>query len=365
MGKTISRVATFGTEKSKSAIQTAARGLGYEPEIGMFLSSMVPVDRGFPRKLSICINGDEDNAPVREFKEAVREYPDIFKVAQGIEGLINSLSQHAAAIVIIEDDELHERTSLMKSPSGGTVTAYSLDDLEDKIGLVKYDMLVINSLDAIQTNLYLLAEYGYIDWQNSLKETYDKYLHPSKIEYDNPEMWALAHKHEVIGLFQHDSPQGVQAIDLIQPTSLAELAAGNSAMRLMANEYHTELPLITYSKQKQNINLWYNDMRRYGLNDEEVETLEQYLTISYGVCIEQEPAMLLAMDERIAGFSMLEANRLRKTIAKKRLEEVENLKLFFYEKGRALGTREQMLDYVWNEAFGLQFGYSLNEGDVA
>ena len=360
MNKTISRVATFGTEKSKSALITAARGLGYEPEIGLFLSSLVPIDRGFPRKLEVCMNGDDDNKPVREFVQAMEEYPEVWQVALGIEGLINSLSQHAAAIVIIETDELFDRTSLMKSPNGGSITAYSLDDIDNMIGLVKYDMLVVNSLDAIQTTLYLLAEHGYIDWQNTLKATYDKYLHPAVLDYKTKEMWQLVHEHKILGLFQYDSPQGAQAIELIQPETLAELSAGNSAMRLMANEYHPELPLISYSKQKNNINLWYDDMRRYGLNQNEIEILEKHLSISYGVCIEQEAAMMLAMDPQISNFSMLEGNKLRKTIAKKRLDEVEKLKDLFYTKGKEQNTRQEMLDYVWNECFGLQFGYSFS-----
>lgn len=360
MHKTTARVATFGTEKSKSALITAARGLGFEPEIGLFLASLVPIDRGFPRKLSVCMEGDDDNKPIREFVQAMNEYPEVWQVAQGIEGLINSLSQHAAAIVIIENDELFSRTSLMTSPNGGVVTAYSLDDIDSTIGLVKYDMLVVNALDAIQTTLYLLAEHGYIDWQGSLKETYDKYLHPSRIDYKTIEMWQLLHQNKVLGAFQYDSPQGVQAVDLIRPTSLGELAAGNSAMRLMANEFHPELPLITYSKQKYNLKLWYNDLHRYGLQEDEIQILEKYLLPSYGVCIEQEIAMLLSMDSKISNFTMTEANKLRKTIAKKKLQDIEKLKELFYEKGTAIGTRQQMLDYVWNEAFAIQLGYSFS-----
>lgn len=360
MNKTTSRVATFGTEKSKSALITAARGLGYEPEIGLFLASLVPVDRGFPRKLSVCMHGDDDNKPIREFVQAMEEYPDIWEVAQGIEGLINSLSQHAAAIVIIENDELHSRTSLMKSPSGGIVTAYSLDDIDSTIGLVKYDMLVVNALDSIQTTLYLLAEQGYIDWQGTLQETYNKYLHPSIINYDEPEMWKLLHEGKILSAFQYDTQQGVQAVNLIHPSSLGELAAGNSAMRLMANEFHPELPLITYAKQKQNIQLWYNDLKRYQLNEEEISILEKYLLPSYGVCIEQEIAMMLSMDPKISDFDMTSANKLRKVIAKKKLDDIEKLKDYFYVKGKEVGTRQQMLDYVWNEAFAIQLGYSFS-----
>ncbi len=359
MNKTVSKVATFGTEKSKSALITAARGLGYEPEEGLYLASLVPVDRGYPRSLSLCMYGDEDIKPIPDFVNAMKQYEDVFKVALGIEGLIHSLSQHAAAIVIIDNDELHSRTSLIQSPKGGTTTAYSLDDLEDKIGLVKYDLLQTDAIDSIQTSLLLLVENGYMEWQGSLKETYDKYLHPSIINYTDEKMWSMAHNNEILSLFQWEgSPQGRQAMDVASPSTLLELSAVNSALRLMANEYHPELPLITYAKQKEDIKLWYNSMAKYGLNEEEIKILEKHLLPNYGVCIEQEWAMELSMDKNVSGFTMAEANNLRRIIGRKRFEEVVDLKEFFFKKGRELGTREEMLNYVWYEAFELQMAYS-------
>lgn len=358
--KTVSKVATFTREKPKSALITAARGLGYDPEEGLYLASLVPVDRGFPRELEVCMNGNDDYKPIREFQQAMQEYPDVYNVALNIEGLINAVSQHAAAIVIVDNNDLYSRTSLMSSPKG-SVTAYSLDDLEEETGLVKYDMLQTDAVDAIQTTLLLLAEYGYIDWEGSLRETYNKYLHPSIINYDNREMWEKANNNEIISLFQWEaSPQGRQGMEVAKPSNLREMAAVNSALRLMANEHHPELPLITYAKQKANPSLWYDSMAEYGLTNEEVLTLEEHLADNYGVCIEQELAMTLAMDERVAGFDMTEANRLRRVIARKIIKDVEEMKEFFYEKGRALGTRKQMLDYVWYEAFELQMSYAFS-----
>lgn len=359
-GKIVSKVATFGTEKSKSALITAARGLGYEPEEGLFLASLVPVDRGSPRKLSVCMYGDENHKPVGEFVKVMEEYSDVFEVAIGIEGLIRSLSQHAAAIVIIEKNELHSRTSLVYSPKGGLTTAYNLEYLEKYIGLVKYDLLQTDAVDAIQTTLFLLAEHGYINWEGSLKATYDKYLHPSVINYIDGEMWQKAQNNKVISLFQWDSPQGRQGMEVAKPQTLREMSAVNSALRLMTNEYHTELPLITYAKQKENIQLWYSSMKNYGLTEEEIKILEKHLLPTYGLCIEQESAMEIAMDSKIANFSMKDANYLRKTIARKKMEEVEKLQEYFYTQGEKIGTRKQLLEYIWNEAFGLQMAYALN-----
>lgn len=87
----VSNVATFRTEKSKSAILTAARGLGIDVDIAQYIASLIPADRGQLRSLDQCMNGDEENgwAPIKQFVyEMTENYPDLWKVAKGIEGLI-------------------------------------------------------------------------------------------------------------------------------------------------------------------------------------------------------------------------------------------------------------------------------------
>ena len=76
-------MATFGTETSKAALQTACRGLGYEPELGTYLSSLIPIDRGFVRSLSQCYNGDEEKgyAPVTQFIAEMKKHEDVWRVA--------------------------------------------------------------------------------------------------------------------------------------------------------------------------------------------------------------------------------------------------------------------------------------------
>ena len=104
IGGSVVRIATFGTETSKAAIQTATRGLGYEPELGTYLSSLVPVDRGQVRSLQVCFNGNEDHKIVDNFRAEMSSYSDIWKVAQSIEGLISRRGVHAAGVLITNDD---------------------------------------------------------------------------------------------------------------------------------------------------------------------------------------------------------------------------------------------------------------------
>ena len=78
-------------------MQTACRGLGYEPELGTYLSSMIPVDRGFVRSLSQCYYGDEekDYKPIPQFITAMNQYSDIWQVAKKVEGTICRRGIHA------------------------------------------------------------------------------------------------------------------------------------------------------------------------------------------------------------------------------------------------------------------------------
>ena len=90
----VANVATFGTEGSKSAIQTAARGLGIDNDVSLYIASLIPADRGKVRTLSQCYYGDDENGfePIPLFVQAMKEYPDLWQVAQRIEGLTKNQS---------------------------------------------------------------------------------------------------------------------------------------------------------------------------------------------------------------------------------------------------------------------------------
>lgn len=207
----------------------------------------------------------------------------------------------------------------------------------------------------IQKTLEMLVGHGKIEWQGSLRKTYDKYLHPDVIDTTSLEMWELLNKGELISAFQFDSMVGEQALKAIKPVSLLQATDANNLMRLMGED-GKEQPLDMYVRYKNNIDEWYKDMREFGLSDNEVETVKRHLLKNYGTCSTQEGMMMLSMDEDIAGFNVVEANILRKGVAKKIGDKFEEAHQLLYEKGLDRGTSKTLLDYIWDIQIAMQRG---------
>lgn len=359
IGGEVYNIATFGTETAKAAIQTAARGLGYDSDLGLYISSLIPIDRGKVRTLKQCYYGDEekDFNPIPQFIALMNQYSDIWEVAQKVEGTICRRGLHACGMLIVNEN-FCEHNAIMKAPNGTLCSQFELHDSE-YMGGVKFDALTTDALDRIRTCLDLLLKYDNIEWQGSLKETYNKYIGLDNLDYDTKEMWEEIGENKISNLFQYDTPVGLATAKLIKPKNAMELAIANSLMRLMADESGV-MPSETFEKYKNNIQLWYDEMRRYGLTEEEIKVMEKHLLTNSGVCESQEGIMLISMDEKISGFSVKEANKLRKTIAKKKLAEIDSMHEMFMTKGRECGTSDNLLNYVWNVQVKRQLGYSFS-----
>ena len=357
IGGDVINVCTFGTEGTKSALKTAGRGLKINDDVINYITAMIPNERGFDWSLNDCYYGNgDDRKPIKAFIEQMEQYPRLWELASSIEGLITRLGVHASGVVCVNDD-FNKYNSYMKTSKGQLVTAFDLHTLE-KCGLVKYDFLTVSALDRIRQCMNYMLEDGTIKWQGSLRATYNKYLNPKVLDYTNDEMWDMVGRGEISSLFQFDTLVGSQAIKDIQPRTLVELASSSSLMRLMSDG---ELPLAKFARFKKVPQLWYDEMNDAGLNAEEIKILEKYLAKKHGVGESQEVIMQIVMDPHISNFDMKEANKLRKTIAKKKFREIEAVKTLFYEKGHAAGTRDALLDYVWNVQVNYQLGYSFSE----
>lgn len=347
-------IITFRTETAKAAVQTACRGLDIPAEIGSELSSLIPMTRGKVWTIKDLLNGTEDNGfqPVTAFLNRVKQYPLLFETMQEIEGLVCGRGSHASGFYIFNNPYV-EQNSLMRSPKGINTTCWDMAD-SDACGALKEDYLTIEALDKMYVCIQLLLEDGLIEWQGSLKSTYEKYFHPDVIDYQSSEMWRMAADGEIVDLFQMQTAVGGDAIRRIRPTSIKELSLTNAVMRLMGNEDMN--PIDRFISFKNNLSLWYQEMKQAGLNQDEVKVLEKHLLANYGASIEQEDVMVLVMDEKISGFDMKQSNGLRKAIAKKKPKLVEESKKLFFEKGAAIGTRKEMLDYVWKYCIKCQLG---------
>lgn len=357
IGSEVINVCTIGTIKTKSAIRTAGRSLGIDDVAINYIVSLVPNERGNDWTLEQCMYGDAEHQRIGQFGSQMAQYPQLWNVANRISGLVSNLSVHASGVLIL-NGSITEHNSVMKTSRKVMVTAWDLHDSE-QLGALKYDFLTVQAIDKIRTTMNLLLEDQQIEWCDNLRDTYNTYLLPKNLDYTSPEMWDMVGRGEIMELFQYDTAQGSKAARLIKPRSLKDLAAGNSVLRLMSDE--GEQPLDTFAKYKSNPTLWYQEMLMAGLNDEEQELMEKHLKPVYGVAPSQELMMMLSMDPKIAGFSVKEANKLRKAVAKKKKELVDECHELFYKKGRELGTREELLDYVWNVQIHRQVGYSFSD----
>lgn len=313
----VANVATFRTEKSKIAIQTACRGLGIDVDNAQYLSSLIPIERGQAYTLKQCFYGDEDNGikPVSSFvKEMTENYSEVWKVAQRIEGLVSGYGIHAGGIIFV-DEPFTNSTALMRAPDNTIITQFDLHD-DEAVSLIKFDLLSVEALDRLHNCLDLLVEYNKITPEKTLKETYEKVIGIYNIERDDPKMWEMVWKHKIQSLFQMEEQSGIQGITLTKPKNVDELAVLNSVIRLMAQEKGGEQPLDKYVRFKNNIQLWYDEMHRYGLTANEMKILEPILKQSYGIAETQEKIMMLVQIPECGGFPLSWGDRLRKAVAR-------------------------------------------------
>ena len=321
---------TFKTESLKSAIVTGARGLGVNNDDAQVLSAMVPIERGKVASFYECLHGDEEKgtSPVPGFEEALRRYDGLYETVEKIEGLISGRGIHASALYIFNNGYVAQN-SLMRAPNKTPITAFNMKD-SDEMGALKFDLLSTELQTKFMKCMELMLNDGVMEWQGSLRATYNKYLHPDVLNYDNPEMWKNAADGRVMNLFQFEGVQGQVCIQKTRPTTVAQMGAANAVMRLMSTG-GGETPLERYVRFKNDINEWYKEMNAYGLTEEEQAVLKEVLGDKFGNSIEQEDMMILVQRPEIADFSLAEANQLRRAVSKKKTKDIQELKKRFFE----------------------------------
>lgn len=356
-------IATFGTETTKSTILTACRGYrseeypdGIDNDIAAYMSSLVPSERGFLWSLKEVVYGNQekDRKPVQAFINEVNQYPGLLDIMMGIEGLVNKRSSHASGVIMFDEDP-YEFGCFMKTPSGDIITQYDLHMCE-AAGMTKYDFLLTEVQDKIAQCIKFLQEDGQIESDLSLKEVYDKYFHPDVLDIENKEVWKNIREGNILNIFQFDSDIGSQAAKRIAPSNMVELSDANGLMRLMTAEKGAETPMDKYIRFKNNIKLWYDEMKAAHLTQSEMDTLEPYFKSSYGVPPSQEQLMMMLMDEDICNFTLAEANAARKIVGKKQMSKIPELK----EKVLNQASSAMLGKYVWECGIGPQMGYSFS-----
>lgn len=357
----VSNVITFRTEKTKSAILTAARGLGIDNDEAQYLASLIPADRGQIRSLSEVYYGnpEKDFKPVTAFVQAMdTDYQELWQVAQKIEGLICGTGIHAGGVIFV-DEPFTLSTGLMRAPDGTICTQFDLHDAE-AVSLIKYDALSVEAMDKLHVCLDLICNYGYETREATLRETYEKIIGIYKLDRTSEDMWKMVWEHKILSLFQMEQQSGIQGIALAKPKSVNDLSVLNSVIRLMAPDKNSDTPLVTWSKYRKNINLWLKEMRNYGLSQEEIDWLSSHSAITDGICESQEGLMSLVQEPRLGGNTLTFADKCRKGIAKKQGKLFQECEDIFYENIKKNNCSEKLAHYVWDVLLKVQRGYSFN-----
>ena len=357
--KNLLQVATFGTEGTRSAIQTACRGYrseeypdGIDVDIALYLSGLIPQERGFLWPLSDVINGnsEKDRKPITAFINEVDKYPGLLDIMLSIEGLVNKRGQHASGVILYNETPF-ETNAIMRSPNGDLITQFALHQSE-YLGDVKFDFLVTEVCDKLTNAINLLKQDGYFE-EETLRDIYEAHFHPSVLDLSDKRIWDSLAAGDTIDVFQFNSDVGLQAAKSIHPVNPIQMTMANALMRLMG-EKGKERPIDRYVRMKNNMKLWYAECQKRGLTEEQVKVLEKYYLPRAGTPALQEDLMLVCLDENIAGFSLVEANQARKIVAKKQMDKIPELK----EKFISQCGDENFGNYVWETTMGPQMGYS-------
>lgn len=361
------QVVTFGTEGTKSAIQTACRGYRYQDEDGrelypngidndvaLYISALIPEERGFLWSFNDCIYGDESKGrkPIKTLITELNKYPGLVDIIQNIDGCVKQRGIHASGVILYNND-IFDTGAIMRAPSGELVTCYDLHMCE-AAGDTKYDFLVTEVCDKMIQCLELMKKDGVIE-NESIRQLYNRYLHPEKIDTNKPEIWEHLAAGDILDVFQFNSGVGLSVARSMKPQNPLEMTAANAMMRLM-NEPGVESQQDRYVRIKDGgVELFEREMTEHHLPQKMKERLHHYCDTYYGCSAIQEQMMEILMDPEIAGFSLKEANDARKIVGKKQMSRIPELRARFNQT-----MSENLADYVWKLAVAPQLGYAFS-----
>ncbi len=323
----VSQIITFGTMGAKAVLRDAGRALD------MPFAEVDRIAKLVPNVLNITLEDALAAVPeLRQLKERDPRVGDLIQVALRLEGLARHASTHAAGVVI-SPTPLQEIVPLYKSNKDEITTQYAMDDLE-KIGLLKMDFLGLATLTVID------------DCVRILEATRGVKLDLDALPPDDAETYALLGKGLTAGIFQFESRGMTDILRRVKPNRLADLTALNALYRPgpiqggMIDDY-----IARKTGKKRVI---------YDLPQLQ-ETLEE----TYGVIVYQEQVIEIAAS--IAGFSLGEADILRRAMGKKKPEEMVAMREKFLagaQKNGVPAAKAQKLFELIREFAGYGFNKS-------
>jgi DNA polymerase III subunit alpha len=323
----VGQIVTFGTLKAKAVIKDVARALDISFEESNNIAKLVPEDPHMSLKKAF-----ELEPKLKALSEEPR-YKKLFEVAAKLEGKNRHTSFHAAGIVI-GHTRLTDYVPLFKEPKTGIVASQYTMDLIEKCGLVKMDFLGLKTLTLIKHTLDLIRKRG-------IK------IEESEIPEDDAKTFEMLGEGKSTSVFQFES-SGMQGIlKQAKPSCMEDLIALNALYRPGPMAY---IPQFIDSKWGR-VPITYPD-----------PCLEPILKETYGVIVYQEQVMQVA--QRIAGYTLGQADILRRAMGKKKLEVLMKEKEKFLAGAVKQGFKTQDADRIFEILIPFA-GYGFNKSHAA
>jgi DNA polymerase-3 subunit alpha len=326
----VSQIITFGTMGAKAVIRDAGRALDIP------FAEVDKIAKLIPNTLNISLADAIKQTPeLRQLRDTDPRVADLLQVASHLEGFVRHASTHAAGVVI-SPQPLQEIVPLYKSSKEEITTQYAMDDLE-KIGLLKMDFLGLTTLTVID------------DCVKLIEGTRGEKLDLDNLPANDEMSYAVLGKGLTAGIFQFESRGMTEILQRVKPSRLADLTALNALYRPgplqggMIDDY------IARKSGKKRV--------AYDLPQ-----LKEILEETYGVIVYQE--QVIQIFNRVAGFTLGEADVVRRAMGKKKHEEMVANREKFLAGAKKNNVPTAKAERLWElvEQFA---GYGFNKSHSA
>ena len=322
----VAQIITFGTLAAKAAIKDTGRALDLPFGEVDRLAKLVPAELNIKLEKALA-----DSSQLRSAIESNERYTELMDVARRLEGFARHASTHAAGVVI-SPQPLVEIVPLYKSNREEITTQYDMNALE-KLGLLKMDFLGLTTLTVLDDAVKLIEQHRGVK------------LSLPDLPLDDPQTYALFSRAEMSGIFQFESHGMRDILRRYQPSRLEDLTALNALYRPGPIQGGMVDDFIARKHGKKKVTY-------------ELPELQAILEETFGVILYQEQVIQIA--SRLAGYSLGEADLLRRAMGKKKKEEMAAQREKFLAgcAGRKVPARKAERIFDLMEEFA---GYGFNK----
>jgi DNA polymerase-3 subunit alpha len=334
----VAQIGTFGTMMARGAVKDVARAMKFPYVVGDRISKLIPMPKqGFPVTIASALL---EVPELKELHDTDREVQMILDTAQQIEGSARHISVHAAGTVI-SPLPLWEFTPIQKDPKGGKIiTQYDMYTIEDA-GLLKFDFLGIRNLTILGDAITIV------------EKRYNLIIDIEAIPLDDKKTFKMLSRGETMGLFQLNGSGMTRFLKELEPSTIFDI----NAMVALYRPGPLEMIPQYIERKKDSTLVSYLDPR-----------LEPILDQSFGVITYQDDVMLIAI--HLAGYSWLEADKLRKAMGKKIPAEMQAQKEKLLDGFIKHGLSQKKSQELWRliepfAAYGFNKAHAASYGRVA